>query len=261
MLCLAGAPVWASLLLPTARAGDARADAELVCEVQEILHHHCRRCHIEAAKGGVRVLDRTLLVRQRQVVRPCAPDASELLDLVEGGSMPPGNLPKVPREDQRLLRKWIEVGAPALPGQGDDSFILWSIARDWGRLGDKQTSSWRYVSLNHGLPDERRALERVLRHLAAEDSPAPILESIERTGTVFRMDLWRLGWYCSLYKDARWNLFDLVLLKYQDGRWPNLPGRRTAHHPSRPEPRQRIDRRPGRQPRVRPHHHPGPAEE
>ena len=139
MLCLAGAPVWASLLLPTARAGDARADAELVCEVQEILHHHCRRCHIEAAKGGVRVLDRTLLVRHRQVVQPCAPDASELLDLVEGGSMPPGNLPKVPREDQRLLRKWIEVGAPALPGQGDDSFILWSIARDWGRLGDKQT--------------------------------------------------------------------------------------------------------------------------
>src|SRR5215469_12336154 len=96
MFCLAGVIVWTGLLVWPARAEDARAEADLTFKVQDVLYRHCMRCHGEAAKGGIRLLDRNLLVKERQVVRPGAADTSELLDLVEGGSMPPGNIPKVP---------------------------------------------------------------------------------------------------------------------------------------------------------------------
>src|SRR5262245_18601132 len=198
MLCLPGAVVWLGLLARPARAENARTEADLVYRVQQVLQRHCLRCHGQAAKGGIRLLDHDLLVKQRQVVRPGAADASALLDLVEGGSMPPGNIPKVPREDQTLLRQWIESGAAAFPDYRDESYVLQSIVRDRQRLGDKWKPSFRYLSLNHLLaPDgstgdlvqQRATLERVLRYLTAENAPGLVLERIEPAGAVLRIDL------------------------------------------------------------------------
>lgn len=235
--CMAGvtglAALWSGLLAATGRGQDPSMKAKLPYQALHVFQRQCLDCHGDVAKGGVRILDHTLLVKERQVIQPGSPETSELFDLVQGGSMPPGNRPKLSQEDLAILEAWIRAGAEALPSTHDESYVLWSIVRDLPKLNEKEKRTARYFSLNHLLArenslrqisEQRESLQRTLRKLVAKSKQAPSLQPIELTGTVFRIDLADLGWDRRLYpEDKRWgrlNLFDLILLEYPDGRLP-----------------------------------------
>src|SRR5258708_14925957 len=82
---------------------------------REIFQQHCAACHGRGKnppQAGLNVLDRKRLIEEeRRLVVPGQPDQSELLQLVECGSMPPGNKKKVSGPDRKVLREWIAHGA------------------------------------------------------------------------------------------------------------------------------------------------------
>jgi serine/threonine-protein kinase len=210
-----------------------------------VLRQHCLTCHGDkGAEGGLKVLDRSALIG-RQLIKAGAPGASELLQLVEAGAMPPGKLAKVPLKEQEALREWVKAGAPAFPPEVGDAYVLRRVVEDLARLKEKQAAdpkvlaSQRYFSFNHLLLSPEAAAERTLwrdalalalNHLSWKQElvrPVPI----EPTGTVFRVDLRDLGWDARPFvvfkgledqTPSRVNLFDLVLLEYPFATVPNL---------------------------------------
>src|SRR5947209_3253217 len=113
---------------PAARAQETEERAE---QAREVLRRRCLECHgsQKPPRAGLRVLDYQELL-DRQLVGPEAPNGSELLQLVECGSMPPGRFPKVPEAERRVLRDWIGGGAPPFPPEVGDAYVLGKIARD-----------------------------------------------------------------------------------------------------------------------------------
>src|SRR3954453_11624867 len=84
----------------------AAAPEELAERARQVLRKHCLSCHGEAnPEAGLKILNQPALL-ERQLVKPKAPDDSELLQLVEVGSMPPGRLEKVSPAQQQVLREW-----------------------------------------------------------------------------------------------------------------------------------------------------------
>jgi hypothetical protein len=222
--------------LPAAPVGaqEPGRETRLLYQALVVFQQHCLKCHGDSAKGGVRLLDPTLLLEQRHVIHPGSPETSVLIDLVEGGSMPPGDCPKVPEKELECLKEWIRDGARALPS--NESYVLWSIVCDLRELKtDEDKRSTRYLSLNHllarestnrKLTEQRENLRQVLRKFASDSKQPPSLRPIEPTGTVYRINLTDFGWHQPPYPKAeeRWsrlNWFDLVLLEYPDGRLPN----------------------------------------
>jgi serine/threonine-protein kinase len=232
LLCLLLAAV---LPAPAARAQGSEGLAE---RAREVLRRHCLECHGDKeVKGGLRVLDPSALV-DRRLIDTKAPDASELLQLVVAGSMPPGRLAKVPPAEQRALREWVAAGAPPFPPEVGDAYVLRKVVEDLAGLKAKRgadpkaLASQRYFSFNHLLLSPEAGAERALwpdalalalNHLSWNPEPVrPV--AIEPTQTVFRVDLRGLGWEVEPFevyegpKDpltpSRVNLFDLVLLEY-----------------------------------------------
>jgi mono/diheme cytochrome c family protein len=213
--------------------GPARAAAgdSLAVRAQEVLGRHCGSCHGgPKGKAGLNVLDRDELV-SRKLIDLDAPDSSELLDLVESGSMPPGKHKKVSPAERRTLRQWIEAKAP---GESAPAYVLRQILRDW-KENEKPTV--RYVSLAHlgGAANAARReavredLERLLKHYTSPKAEGGRLEAIDPGKLVFRIDLAALGWarrpfkqrdFFSAdkgYEDSPINLYDLLLLEYPYG--------------------------------------------
>ena len=180
----------------------------------------------------MRILDHAWLTRQSKVVRPGNPDGSLLLDLVEGGSMPPGRLAKVPAADRAVLRQWVRDGAAAFPPDSGRDYLLRQMAEDVGRRPAARRPYVRYLSLNH-LPalsgiDRKNRLARlhaVLRDLSPKGK-APdetLAVEVEPTGTLLRIDLRELGWDRKPFKEEALTLFDLLLLEYPYGVLPAGP--------------------------------------
>lgn len=103
-----------------ARASEQALRRGLAAGVRALLARHCVECHGPAKQKGDLRLDELapLLADEpaRGVVRPGAPEASELVRLV---SLPPDDLDVMPAEGEHLsadeialLRAWIEAGAP-----------------------------------------------------------------------------------------------------------------------------------------------------
>jgi hypothetical protein len=204
----------------------ARADSpaeEVASKARQVLRRHCSECHGAVnPRAGLSVLDLASLVEQDKVVAPGKPGDSELLQLVEAGTMPPGTKAKVSAADREVLRQWIQGGAAPFPREFGEDFILQSILKDVGqRSGDaKALAATRYFSLNHYLPDAesdldraREAFAKTLQFLAP--SPGPVqLVPIDPSQTIFRVDLRQLGWEETPFDDPTVNLYDLLLLEY-----------------------------------------------
>src|SRR5262245_31825596 len=96
----------------TARADQPSDSDGLAIQAQDILDKHCRACHSGPdARAGLNVFDRKQLL-DRRLINLRVPESSELLDLVESGSMPPGTHRKVSARDRETLRRWIAASAP-----------------------------------------------------------------------------------------------------------------------------------------------------
>jgi hypothetical protein len=197
-----------------------------------VLRRHCSGCHGEKApRADLRVLDHALLLNDRKVITPRSPGSSELLTLIEVGSMPPGTQPKVPEKDLTVLRDWVLAGAPAFPPDFGELYVLHKVVEDLRGLRRDERRQARYLSLNHLRGNEkaaphlaagREALRQLLGYLAVPGKKPPSLIPVdEPAGTIFRINLQDLGWDRHPYEDnnkkeVSLNLFDLALLEYPD---------------------------------------------
>ncbi len=217
---------WYAFFLVIPFSSFARADApaeEIAAQAQHIFRQHCGECHgTIQPRAGLSVLDRTSLVERHKVVAPGKPAASELLQLVETGTMPPGTRTKLSDEDRKVLRQWIEGGAVAFPREYGDAYVLNTILKDARqRASDPQSlAATRYFSLNHYLPDAEADLARAremffkaLPYLSLKSSP-PQPEALDYQQTIYRVDLRQLGWEETPFNDSAFNLYDLLLLEY-----------------------------------------------
>src|SRR5205807_190663 len=101
--------------------------------VHAVFRKHCAECHGggKRMRADLNVLNAVSLTRRdRPLVKPTEPDASQLLQLVECGTMPPGTRPKVPEQERKVLRDWIVAGAPAFPPEYTDQYAQTKILYD-----------------------------------------------------------------------------------------------------------------------------------
>ena len=188
-------------------------------KARNVFRKHCTVCHAGLqARGGLDVLDYARLV---PVLTPGKPETSELLQLVECGSMPRGTRPKVPTDEVTILRDWIAGGAPPFALETSDEYVLRQILLDV-RTADarRDPARERYFTFNHlrGAPEAdpelfREALTRAVNLLSWQKGIVkPTV--IDSAGTIFRVDLGDLGWDTTPYPGSPVNLFDLILLEY-----------------------------------------------
>jgi hypothetical protein len=211
-------------------AGTSKAD--LAVQSRAILEKHCLKCHGDKSpQSTLKVLDYDHLTRKSDVVRwvdPTRMTASQALELIEEGSMPPGRHAKVPPNEVATLKDWVESGAVKYPTRFDDEFVYKTIQDDVKATPAARVPMARYFSLHH-LADKPDVLAQKRREFLDAGLPsllvpgAPEAKRLDPTETIFRIDLDRAGWSIKPFKeivngkvgnriDA--NLFDLVLLEY-----------------------------------------------
>jgi hypothetical protein len=236
-LCLAAS------LAPSLRAADTDETAD---NARKILRAYCRQCHAGPAdqlKSGLRILDLDALLR-RKIVRKGKPAESELFQLVDCGSMPPGNLPKPAPAEVDALRTWISAGAHDFPPEHGEIYVRNKIEQDLISLASLHKNDpsdqsdplpyQRYVSFNHLLTDDAEpdstlwqdALVKALNHLSWEPKPVRVAPIDPPLDTIFRFDERDLGWNLKPFeqtdggdpkaepKSSAVDLYDLVLLEY-----------------------------------------------
>ena len=213
-------------------AGRAAPSADLAVRARAILAEHCTACHGEKP-------DRTTfaVLDHEQMVKTDRPALA--LELIESGSMPPGQHEKLSDEEINILRKWVAAGAVAYPRQYDDEFAYRTILADIETLtkaNAASVSAVRYLSLHHlatektwdALSRGREDFLKGFRQVVKEGAPLPI--PVDATETIFRFDLREAGWHHKPFKKialngdingpADGNLFDLALLEYPFGVLP-----------------------------------------
>jgi mono/diheme cytochrome c family protein len=221
--------------LPCAAAADP---GQLAARARRVLEKHCAACHGAGpqARAGLHALEREALVK-RGVIRPQRPQDSELVQLVECGTMPPGRRPKLTDPDVAALRDWIGGGAPDWKVATPPDPVLLAIAADLRSLSPGRRALQRYVSFHHlgeaVSPDTcADALTRALNLLSQQKEPVwPT--PLQQDRRVFRIDLKQLGWDENAYQADKKdnpagvesvNLFDLLLLEYPAPPLPDLGG-------------------------------------
>jgi mono/diheme cytochrome c family protein len=237
----------AVLLAPAAPAAEENVSPDvLAVQARGVLRKHCAACHDgDKARAGLRVLNSAGLKRKdHQVVTAGHPKSSELLQLVECGTMPPGTRPKVPSAERDVLRQWIAAAAPDFPAPYGETYALANIlldvraARQDGAV-DRNPADERYVTLNHLLADEktaadlplyRAALTKALNQLSTGPTLVK-LTPIDAEKTIFRIKLSELGWGASPFGRKDVNLYDLLLIEYP---LAPAPPRAPAERPERP---------------------------
>jgi mono/diheme cytochrome c family protein len=237
----------AVLLAPAAPAGEEGTSPDvLAVQARAVLRKHCAACHEgDKARAGLRVLSSAGLKRKdHQVVAAGHPESSELLQLVECGTMPPGTRPKVTSAERDALREWIMANAPDFPPPYSETYALATILLDV-RAGRKagaegrDVADERYVTLNHLLADEktaadlplyRAALTKALNQLST--GPKLVMPTpIDADETIFRIKLSDFGWDARPFGRKDVNLFDLLLIEYP---LASVPERPPAERPDRP---------------------------
>jgi hypothetical protein len=228
-----------SLLLAASTASAQKPSAaDLAVQARAILEKHCAECHGgKASRSTLNILDHPQLVKDRpvQFVRSKEPTGSQMLELIEEGSMPPGAHAKLSEGEIAILRDWISSGAAGYPVRFDDEFVYSTILADVQKAGPDSAAGFRYLSLHHiaakspgaeltkARNEFRDAVESVVK-----TGGAPV--SIDPTETVFRLDLEKAGWHHRPFKKlddvaknagpADGNLFDVVLLEFPHGMVP-----------------------------------------
>lgn len=177
----------AASALPAAAQGlSPRERGDLAIRARGILKKHCGECHTgETAPGKSRllILDHPALVsKDAPVPFVAAGDAgrSQILQLIEDGSMPPGGRPRPTEEEIAVLRRWVaEAKAPAFPRAFDNRYVLETMLADWERQKPEDQKFIRYVSF---------------AHLATEDGSAPkVADSLDRVNRGMLHGLGRKG--------------------------------------------------------------------
>src|SRR5262249_34304015 len=141
--------VGAVVLLGSATPVTAAEESTDVLAVQAraVLRKYCAACHDgDKARAGLHVLNSASLTRKDHlVVTKGQPESSELFQLVECGTMPPGTRPKVTPAEHDALRDWIMANAPDFPPPYSETYALATILLDV-RAGRKAGAEGRDVA-------------------------------------------------------------------------------------------------------------------
>jgi Planctomycete cytochrome C len=220
--------------------GQKLSPADLTIRSRAILVQRCAGCHGDKAeRSDLNVLEHAQVVKARPVpiVRPKEPTASQLLELVEEGSMPPGKHEKLSKTELDVLREWVASGASNYPARFDDLFAHNAILADVEKAPAEDVPFYRYLTLHHLASDKLPAIDlfkartdflAAMKTLTKAGSLAP--QPIDATATVFRIDLREAGWDRKPFVKlddagdpagpADGTLFDVVLLEYPHGVLP-----------------------------------------
>ena len=196
------------------RAGDS---ASLGQEVKAILKAHCAGCHGggAAAKGGFGfVLERDLLV-SRLLVYPGQAGQSELFTRIQQGEMPPKSAMTRPSAAElKVLKRWIEAGAPAFDPPLKSAKILSqfelsdAILNDLKRLDPRRHRFTRYLTLSHlafagrsakEIDTTREAAGKLLNSLSWHPR-LTVPEAVDADATILRIDLRAYKWTASQWE-------------------------------------------------------------
>ena len=184
-----------------------RTDGDAAVAAHRVLVKHCGGCHgadPDTRRGRLDVTDHPTLVGNAGKVAFAAPGAaaeSQILHLLEDGSMPPaGRTRDVKPEEVDAVRAWVVAGAPYFPRRFDDDAVLALVAEDLSRQPEKDRGAFRYLSLAH-LAAEGKPLADAEAELAAALAPAggnpfdKLLKPLRNSAnTVYRLDLRELRW-------------------------------------------------------------------
>jgi len=202
---------------------------ELARRAQTIFRTNCYRCHGQdgANEGGFNyVLSLDKLAPA--YVKAGNPLGSPLYDRMANASgdlrMPPeGEKPRPSAEEVALIKRWIEVGAPAPVQSTTRTFlsnpeVMSYIAKDLSAATERSRKYFRYFTLtnlyNSGVSeDELQTYRLALSKLVNSLSWSPTLvkpQPIDPARTVLRVDIRELNWTLENWQDiARSNPYGL----------------------------------------------------
>src|SRR5262245_61942454 len=213
------------------------AKPETTLRARAILRKYCAECHDKEKKqrGEISIMDRAEMERTaRPFIAPKAADTSQLLRLIDDGSMPPGTRDKPNAEERQVIKEWINADAATFPRVFDDTYVLNSIANDVARLPQPDRPFARYFSLHNVIvndplqevPPARDALFQAIADTSKSKEPAAVADPFLM---VYRVDLRKTGWDMKPFKahrledkkkypiDSTVNLFDVILIEYPFG--------------------------------------------
>jgi mono/diheme cytochrome c family protein len=238
--------LFALAILTVGSAGRAaESPGDLAIHARSILKTHCAECHDGKAgsRSQLQILDYAQLAGSERklppFVKPGAPNASQVVEFIDDGSMPPGNRPKLSAADAAVVKAWIESGAAAYPRQFDDDFAYAKILADLEAAREAERKHFRYFSLHHllegnsiivELSKQQDAFRKAVNNVARQEDA---LKAIDPTGTIFRVDLRKVGWDATPFRriglgangtamnlPATETIFDFLLLEYPFGEMP-----------------------------------------
>lgn len=213
---------------------------DLTLQARSILRKYCAECHHSGPNrvGELSVLDRAGLERaDRPFLNLGSPTQSQIVQLVEDGSMPPGPRPRPTPEERRVLREWVAAGAAAYPASFDEGFVRRAILEDVQKRTTEERIRGRYFSLHNLVRDDdvsftlesrRSALRQAVSRLSK--APDDALTPIDGAATVFRLDIAQAGWDLRPFQrreiveqkerlsPSPVTLHDVILIEYPFGR-------------------------------------------
>ena len=217
-----------------------RDRGNLAIGARAILKRYCGECHGGNAvkQGTIAVLNHATLVNRPPELVPFVlrkdAEKSQIIQLIEDGSMPPGNRPRPTPEETDTLKKWIGESAPSYPAAFDEQYTLKVMLDDVGNQPENSRPYLRYFSLAHLVTEEsdttRLGLEELkLRNALTWCNPKAktTAEPVDDTATLFRFDTRKISWDSNeLFfrtvmgapkTTASLTPYDLVLLEYPFG--------------------------------------------
>src|SRR5438045_536798 len=142
---------WLALLLTVAAALPVRGAeltrrerGDLAIHSRAILKKYCGECHGEEKAVSFSVLNHAQLLSASHPVPFVSLKRSQVIELIEDGSMPPGGRNRPTEKDIETLKAWVDANAPSYPKAFDDQTTLRLMLDDW-----KQNPSVRYLSFAH----------------------------------------------------------------------------------------------------------------
>jgi hypothetical protein len=161
-LCVA--PVWAA------------APPQFEKDILPLLEAKCGKCHAgPEAQGGLDIRMRASLVKGGKsgpVFLSGEPDRSLLISRIRSGQMPPGG-PKLEDAEIDLVRRWIEVGAPAANPDAVPSA---------GHVSDRDRQHWAFQPPRRPAVPTVRARGRVANPRVVNPIDAFVLAALEKKG-------------------------------------------------------------------------------